>query len=161
MEQKGPGLGSAIVPSKMGMASILDIDPDIPRRSPFHRRRDVLRTGSIDDITRILSQRAAPGPGIGITPDTSAVRKDGRAWIVGPKGVVDTRGIVKVKRRQVPVRQDVVAGHAVVVGLRLVAHGGWGTGLDETAVERRVERCPVVVTGPAGISGSLKAVPLI
>lgn len=143
------------------MAGILDIDPDIPAQGPLHRRRDVLCTSSIDDVGGIPSQRAPPGTRIRVTSNTSTVRKDGRAWIVGPEGVIDAGGIVKVKRRQVPVRQDVVAGGAVVVGLRLVAHGGWGTGLDETAVERRVERCPVVATRPAGISGSLKAVPLV
>lgn len=137
------------------MASILDIDPDIPPRSPLHRRHDVLRASGIDDMAGILPQRAPPGARIRITPDTSTVRKDGGAWIVGPEGVVDTRGVSKVKRRQVPVRQHLVAADAVVVGLRLVADGRRGTGLDQTAAERRVERCPVVATGPAGISGRL------
>src|SRR5690606_27802371 len=47
---KGPGRGSVIIPSDVGMASTLDIQPDFPPRSPLHRRRDIFRAGSIDDV---------------------------------------------------------------------------------------------------------------
>src|SRR5690606_34787176 len=111
--------------------------------------------GSIDDVAGVLPQRASLGARIRITTNTSTVCEDGRTGITGPKGVVDARGIFQVERGQLPVRQDVIASRAVVAGLGLGADRGGGSGLDQTAVRRSVERRPVVVAWPACIPGSL------
>lgn len=137
------------------MTSVLDVQPDIPPRRPLHRRRNLLGSRGIDNVTRILAQRAPLGAGVGIASNTGTVRENGRAGVIGPKGVVDASRVFQVERRQLPLRQDVIAGCAVVVGFRVVAYRRRGPGPDQTAVNRRVERRPVVIAGPAAILGRL------
>lgn len=86
-------------PSNVRVASVLDIQPNTPLRSPSHGSRYILGPRGADDVARILSQSASFLSRLGVPANAGAVLEDRRAGVVGPQGIVDADGVASVVGR--------------------------------------------------------------
>jgi hypothetical protein len=130
------------------MSGVLNNHPNIPFAGPLQALTHMLGCLGLNDIYRIVTNRAAILSGIDITGQAGTVGPNGVARVVGPDGIIDTHRVFGMPCGIEPLLCDGSAALLVKIGLVFVANRAWRNATDELAVYSIIESDPLCLCRP-------------